>query len=97
ERSSVGPRERGVYTVGEALHSGRKLDGTFHPRRAECAASTPDQRQLGRDNLRNVIELKRSGGKKTRRKRANQWRISDRVAVHFSVYVEHWRVLWRTR
>ena len=48
ERSSVGPRERGVYTVGEALHSGRKLDGTFHPRRAECAASTPDQRQLGK-------------------------------------------------
>ena len=48
---------------------------------------------LGRDDLRSVKELKRSGGKKTRRKRANQWRISDRVAVHSSVYVEHWRVL----
>ena len=40
---------------------------------------------LGRDNLRNVIELKRSGGKKTRRIRAIRLRISDRVAVHTEV------------
>ena len=49
ERSSVGPRERGVCAVGEALNSGRKLDGTFYARRPKCAASTPHQRQLGKN------------------------------------------------
>ena len=52
-----------MYTVGEALHSGRKLDDTFHPRRAECAASTPDQRQLGKNSSgeRRLLIVRRFG------------------------------------